>query len=105
MSISSPQTGGSRRPSTRPAAGAKKAAPAAAKAATPAKSGPAKSTGGKGGGRPPVTPVKVRQGRNWGAIGLSAIVALIAVGIVGFGVYEVFKSSQTWQDKANGIPG
>ena len=36
MSISSPQTGGSRRPSTRAAAGAKKATPAAKKAGTAA---------------------------------------------------------------------
>jgi Protein of unknown function (DUF3105) len=99
VSISSPQTGGSRRPSTRPAAGAKKATPAASKSTTPTKSG------GKGGGRPPVTPVKVRQGRNWGSVTLSAIVALVAVGIVGFGVYEVFKSTETWKDQANSIPG
>src|SRR5947207_6010005 len=102
MSISSPQTGGSRRPSTRPAAGAKKATPAAKKAgsaATPTKAG------GKGGGRPPMAPVKVRQGRNWGPILVSAIVALVAIGIVGFGVYEVMKSSETWKDQANAIPG
>ena len=99
MSISSPQTGGSRRPSTRPAAGAKKAGSgAAAKKATPA-------AGKGGGGRPPITPVKVRQGRNWGSIGLSAIVALVAIGIVGFGIYEVLKSSETWKDQANAISG
>ena len=104
MSISSPQTGGSRRPSTRPAAGAKKAGSgAAAKKATPAAGKP---TAGKGGGgRPPITPVKVRQGRNWGSIGLSAIVALVAIGIVGFGIYEVLKSSETWKDQANAISG
>jgi len=99
MSISSPQTGGSRRPSTRPAAGAKPASKSTAKAATPAKSG------GKGGNRPPVAPVKVSQDRNWGSITLFAVVALIAVGIVGFGVYEVFKSQETWKDHANAIPG
>jgi len=99
VSISSPQTGGSRRPSTRPAAGAKKAGSgAAAKKATPA-------AGKGGGGRPPITPVKVRQGRNWGSIGLSAIVALVAIGIVGFGIYEVLKSSETWKDQANAISG
>ena len=104
MSISSPQTGGSRRPSTRPAAGAKKAGSgAAAKKATPAAGKPAAGKGG--GGRPPITPVKVRQGRNWGSIGLSAIVALVAIGIVGFGIYEVLKSSETWKDQANAISG
>ncbi len=168
MSISSPQTGGSRRPSSRPAAGAKparKSTPSpksaegqtdtsseasegktgagsagkttgktgtgrsAAKSAAAAKSTastkstaaaksagaagrsatkaatPAK-TGGKGGGsRPPITPVKVSQGRNWGPIMLSTFVALLAIGIVGFGVYQVFKSDETWQDRANGISG
>jgi hypothetical protein len=99
MSISSPQTGGSRRPSTRPAAGAKPAKKSGSSPATPTKSG------GKGGGRPPITPVKARQGRNWGPIMLSAIVALVAVGIVGFGVYEVFKSTETWKDQANAIQG
>jgi hypothetical protein len=117
MSISSPQTGGSRRPS-RPAAGAKptskSAKPAAAAKPAPKSTGtagksatkatPAKAAS-KGGGRPPIAPVKVRQGRNWGPIMLSTIVALVAIGIVGFGVYEVFKSNETWQDKANAISG
>jgi len=110
MSISSPQTGGSRRPSSRPAAGAKNATPSAAgaKKAAPSVAKPAagaKKSGGKGGGRPPVAPVRVRQGRSWGPIALSAIVALVAVGIVGFGVYEVFKSNETWKDQANAISG
>ena len=174
MSISSPQTGGNRRPSTKPAAGAKpggkstgaKAAPTAkpadgkpadtepteakstddtaapagkssvskaaaakvasakaatakataakataaksgGKAITPAKSSPAaKSTsGGRGGNRPPMTPVKVSQGRPWGAIALFSVVGLIAVAIIGFGVYQVNKSDETWKDHANAIPG
>jgi len=96
MSISSPQTGGSRRPSSRPATGAKPAS----KSATPTKAG-----GGKGGGRPPVTPVKVSQGRNWGPIALFTVVGLLAVGIIGFGVYQVFKSNETWKDQAGAIPG
>jgi hypothetical protein len=100
MSISSPQTGGSRRPSTRPAAGAKPASKSTAKTATPARTG-----GGKGGNRPPVAPVKVSQDRPWGSITLFAVVALIAVGIVGFGVYQVFKSQETWKDHAKAIPG
>src|SRR2546430_6681242 len=62
----------------------------ASKSATPTKAG-----GGKGGGRPPVTPVKVSQGRNWGPIALFTVVGLLAVGIIGFGVYQVFKSNET----------
>jgi uncharacterized protein DUF3105 len=95
MSISSPQTGGSRRPSTKPAAGAKPAAKSTSKPGTPA----------KGGGRPPITPVKVSQGRPWGAIALFTAVALLAVGIIGFGVWQVFKPVESWQDKAAAISG
>ena len=98
MSISSPQTGGTRRPSTKPAAGAKPGA----KSAKPA--GPAKPAA-KGGGRPPITPVKVSQGTNWGPIALFSLVGLIAIGIIGFGVWQVFKPVDTWQQKADGIPG
>jgi hypothetical protein len=99
MSISSPQTGGSRRPSTRPAAGAKPAAKSTSggKPATGAKKG--------GGSRPPIAPVKVSQDRNWASIALFAFVALIAVGIVGFGVYQVFKPQYDWKKDANSIPG
>jgi Protein of unknown function (DUF3105) len=100
MSISSPQTGGSRRPSTKPAAGAKPAGKSTSKPAVPAKAG----TKG-GGGRPPITPVKVSQGRPWGAIALFTAVALLAVGIIGFGVWQVFKPVESWQDKAAGISG
>lgn len=103
MSISSPQTGGSRRPSAKPAAGAKPAGKTATKA-TPAKA--TKSTPAKGGGgRPPITPVKVSQGRPWGPIALFTAVALLAVGIIGFGVWQVFKPVESWQDKAAGIQG
>ena len=98
MSISSPQTGGTRRPSTKPAAGAKPAGKST-KSASPAK--PA----AKGGGRPPITPVKVSQGTNWGPIALFSLVGLIAIGIIGFGVWQVFKPVDTWQQKADGIPG
>jgi hypothetical protein len=132
MSISSPQTGGNRRPSTKPAAGAKpgtkstgakpgakatgKAEPAAkagptaktstAKTSSAAKTSPtAKAGGGKSGGRPPIAPVKVNTGRPWGAILLFGVVIALAVSIVGFGVYELTKSDETWKDKANSIPG
>lgn len=103
MSISSPQTGGSRRPSTKPAAGAK---PGSKSTGTSAKSDtPAKATAGKGGSKPPIAPVKVSQGTNWGPIALSALVGLLAVAIIGFGVWQAFKPVETWQDKAAGIPG
>jgi hypothetical protein len=101
MSISSPQTGGSRRPSTRPAAGAKPG--------TSSKGAATKSTakgGGKGGGgRPPVAPVKVSQGRAWGPIALFVVVGLVAAGIIGFGVYQAFKPAYDWKKDANGIQG
>ncbi len=120
MSISSPQTGGNRRPSSKPAAGAKPGAKstgakssaarstgASAKPAAGAKPG-AKATGkpgAKGGNRPPVTPVKVSAGTNWGPIILFTVVGLLAVGIISFGVYQVVKSDETWRDKADGISG
>ena len=107
MSISSPQTGGSRRPSSRPAAGAKPAgkstAPKAAASKAAASGG--KGGGGKGGGRPPVAPVKVNQPRPWSAIALFAVVGLVAVGIIGFGVYEAFKPGYDWRKDAQSIQG
>jgi hypothetical protein len=122
MSISTPSTGGSRRPSAKAVAGGKPTTKAAAsgkpttKAA--AKSAAAKTTGGtsgkpssgkpSGGGpgkRPPIAPVKVNRGRNWGPIILFTIVGLVAAGIIGFGVYEVQQNSMTWTQKAAGISG
>src|SRR3954451_5947595 len=116
MSISTPQGGGgSNRPvSTTPggkpkdspiAATSKKAGAAPKKAGVPNRStGPgAKKTPGKkagGGPRKPITPVKVNQGRNWGPIVLFTVVGLIAVGIIGFGAFQVFQNGQSWQDRA-----
>jgi hypothetical protein len=156
MSISTPQTGGNRRPSAKPAAGGKPGGgpkttgakptdtdPEAADGTdevtdtdettetTPAKSTrpTAKSTGraaarsaasarpssgarpaaarsgGGGAKRPPTAPVKVSGSRSWGPIALFTAVAVIAGGIIGFGVYQVFKNSQTWQQKAAAISG
>jgi hypothetical protein len=126
MSISSSHTGGNRRPSTKPAAGGKpptgeKSAAKSTSGAKPAGSGAKGTSGakgasgakpaagrpgaGKGGKRPPITPVKVNQGRNWGPIALFAVVGLVAAGIIGFGVYQVQQNSLTWQDKAKAIPG
>ncbi|WP_433369712.1 DUF3105 domain-containing protein [Actinoplanes sp. CA-142083] len=67
-------------------------------------SGPAKKTGG-GKGRKPVTPVKVSGGRSWGPIMVIGLVAVIALGIIGFGVYSVVKGSRSWEDKVADIKG
>ena len=55
--------------------------------------------GGKGKGRKVVTPVKVNGGRNWGPIAVVGAVVLIAVGIIGWGVFASVQS-----DKKNGTP-
>jgi hypothetical protein len=72
--------------------------PPAAKS-TPAKTagsrpgGPKKTTGAKGGkGRPPIKPVKIAGGRSWGPIIVAGVVVLIALGIVGWGVFAVVKN-------------
>jgi hypothetical protein len=62
--------------------------------------------GGKGGkGRKPVTPVKVAGSRNWGPIAVAGVVVLIAVGIIGYGVFASVKSSQPWEEQVNAIEG
>ncbi|MEV4343457.1 DUF3105 domain-containing protein [Actinoplanes sp. NPDC049596] len=81
-----PPAGGSRPGASRP--GAKKSAP------------------GKGGkGRKPVTPVKVAGGRNWGPIAVAGVVVLIAVGIIGYGVFAAVKGGGSWEDRVNAIDG
>jgi hypothetical protein len=157
MSISTPQSGGSRRPSaTKATAGGKpnlekeesaspsKAAKAGAKAtgakaagsktagrtASATKAGAkaagatkaggsrpaAKATGSKafggasrpaakGGGRRPIAPVRVSQGRNWGPIAMFAAVILIAVGIIGYAGWRVYESALTVTDKVDSIDG
>src|SRR4051812_2631220 len=122
MSISRPRGGGgSNRPaSTKPggkpkdspiAATPKKAGAAPKKAGVPnrstgpgAKKTPGKKAGG-GGPRKPITPVKVNQGRNWGPIVLFTVVGLIAVGIIGFGAFQVFQNGQSYEDRAAKISG
>ena len=80
----------------KPPTGAKKASPAAKKA------GAAKS-GGKG--RKPVTPVKVSGSRSWGPIMVIGAVAVVALAIIGFGVYSVVKGSRGWEEKVADIKG
>jgi hypothetical protein len=115
MSISTPQGGGgSSRPANTKPGGTPK--PSGSTSATPKKSGtpvrssgPAKKTPGKkagsGGPRRPITPVKVNQSRPWGAIALFSAVGLIAVGIVGFGGYQVYQNGQSWEDRAAKVQG
>lgn len=87
--------------------------PPAAKSngARPAGKGGAKGPAGKGGGkgRKPVTPVKVSGGRNWGPILVAGVVVLIAVGIIGYGVFAATKSSNEaktpWEERAAAIEG
>ncbi|GID94834.1 DUF3105 domain-containing protein [Amorphoplanes digitatis] len=64
---------------------------------------PQGKAGGKG--RKAVTPVKVSGSRNWGPIALAGVVVLVAVGIIGYGVYASVKGTESWQDKAAAIKG
>jgi Protein of unknown function (DUF3105) len=64
--------------------------------------------GGKGGGgkgRKPVAPIKAAGGRNWGPIAVAGVVVLIAVGIIGYGVFASVKGSAPWEERAAGISG
>ena len=71
---------------------AKKTSPAAKKAA-----------GGKG--KKPITPVKVSGSRSMGPILVIGAVALVALAIIGFGVYSVVQGSRSWEDKVADIKG
>jgi hypothetical protein len=78
----------------KPPTGAKKAgSPAAKKAA------------GGGKGRKPIAPVKVSGSRNWGPIIVIGLVAVVALGIIGFGVFSVVRGSRNWEDKVADIKG
>lgn len=94
------QSGAAKSGETKPGGAAKSSA---------AKSGTAGSNtankGGKGANRRPVTPVKVNQGRNWGPIALFGLVGVIALGIVGFGGYQVYENGLSWEDRAAKIDG
>jgi hypothetical protein len=129
MSISTPQSGGSRRtPAKKAVAGGKpklskdtdgagterpaKKTAAAAKAA-PAKKGARPAAGrpaaarpaGKGGGRRTIAPMRVSQGRNWGPIILFGAVISLALGIIGFASYKVYETNLTVTDKVEAIDG
>jgi hypothetical protein len=84
-------------PGSKPSGGAK---------STPGKKAPA----GKGPkGRKPVKPVSVTGNRNWGPILVFGAVVVIALGIVGFGVFAVLKdkkeTSKPWDQRTNAISG
>jgi hypothetical protein len=72
---------------------------------SPAGRGPAGRGGGKG--RKPITPVRVAQGRNWGPIAMFTAAAVLAVGIIGFGAWQVYKATNkpSWQEQVKGIDG
>ena len=89
------KTTGQGKPPTSPA---KKTVAAAKKA------GPAKKAGG-GKGKKPVTPVTVRGSRSMGPILVIGGVALVALLIIGFGVYSVVQGSRSWEDKVAEIKG
>ncbi len=125
MSISTPQGGGSRRPSaTKAVAGGKPNLSKGSDEASPAKKAGARAAGArstsarptsarpaasrpaaKGGGRRPITPVKVSQGRNWGPIALFSVVILIALGIIGFAGWKVYETGLTVADRVERIDG
>jgi hypothetical protein len=68
--------------------------------------GGGRPTGGGGKGpRKPVAPVKVSQGRNWGPIALFIAVAVIAIGIVGYGGWAVYSGGKPWDEKVAGMTG
>jgi len=93
----------------KPPASKSGAKPAGAKGAgsRPGGKGPAGKGGGKG--RKPITPVKVSGGRNWGPILVAGVVVLIAVGIIGYGVFAAARSSNEastpWEERAGAIEG
>jgi Protein of unknown function (DUF3105) len=91
-----PPAGRSARPAAKPAG---------------ARPGGAKPAAGKGpkGGRKPVKPVQVAGTRNWGPIVVVGVVVLVALGIIGWGVFAVVKNkndaSTPWEQRAAAIKG
>jgi hypothetical protein len=96
-----------------PAGKAATAKPGATKAAAksagsrPAGSRPAAGKGPKG--RKPIKPVQVSGGRNLGPMLVVGVVVLIALGIIGWGVFAVVKdkndTSAPWDKRAAAIKG
>ncbi|MEV0561962.1 DUF3105 domain-containing protein [Dactylosporangium sp. NPDC050588] len=84
---------------TTSASGKQKASPR--KSAPPRKTAPA----GKRPAAKKVAPVKVKQGAAWGPIILFSVVGLLALGIVGFAVYQVNENGLTVRERADRIDG
>jgi hypothetical protein len=115
MSMSTP--GEIRRPSaSKPTATGKPSAtdkPGATKAGAaksrPGAKGPGGGGSGFGGGkgRKPLVPVRISQERNWGPIMMFAAAGVVALLIIGFGAYQVWKAGHKggWEAQANGISG
>jgi hypothetical protein len=82
--------------------------PASKSGGRPGGSRPA-GKGGGGKGRKPITPVKVSGGRSWGPLVVAGVVVLIAVGIIGYGVWAAARSSNEsstpWAERAAAISG
>jgi hypothetical protein len=94
---------GTTRTGGRPAAGRN-----GTRAAAAGRPGAAKTTArpaAKGGGRKPIAPVRVSQGRNWGPIALFTAVALLAVAIIGYAAWQVRQNSRTFEERASDIAG
>jgi hypothetical protein len=70
---------------------------------------PAKKGASSGKPRKPVTPVKVSGGRSWGPIIVGGLVAVVALGIIGWGVFAVVhtekEKSTPWDQRARAISG
>jgi hypothetical protein len=79
--------------------------------ASPRKSAPPRKTapaGKRPAARPAarkVAPVKVKQGAAWGPIILFSVVGLLALGIVGFAVWQVNENGLTVRERADRIDG
>ncbi|MET7427161.1 DUF3105 domain-containing protein [Dactylosporangium sp. NPDC005555] len=75
--------------------------------ASPRKSAPVRKTApaGKRPAARKVAPVKVKQGAAWGPIILFSVVGLLALGIVGFAVYQVNQNGLTVRERADRIDG
>ncbi len=69
--------------------------------------GPVRAGGGGGRGRKPGRPVKVSKGKDRAPIGLFIVGAVVALTIIGFGVYMLVSRPDPtkWKDRADAIPG
>ena len=96
---------GSKVGTARPGAGKSTSGKSVGSKAPAGKGGAGKAGGGKG--RPPFVPVRVAQERNWGPILMFSAACVVAILIIGFAAFQVWKSgaSSDWQKRANGIDG